>query len=141
MEAVYEEEFNADLSELADLRYAICQRFSSIHCPKPVIKDFKLAATEIFSNLIIHVRPAPQMIRVALGKESDQYFMELKDNGRPIHNLDHIFAESKNQLHDEEIRCCGIGLYLVCQIFPDIDYTPASSDQGFNVTRLIHPSK
>ncbi len=86
----------------------------------PGANDFLLAVSELLVNLCHHPDPAPDRCWITLTRELGLWGLEILDNGAPFNG----FASFHQPAEELQAGEGGMGLRLICQLFPDISYCP-----------------
>ena len=130
--------FPADVSEIENVYSFISRILSGDGVESAIETLFKLAADEIFSNIVKYGfgneaprLPAEAAIHVAMHVGDDAVSMTFRDRGNPFNPLQ---APHPNLSLDlDERQAGGLGIYIVKNSFDGVYY---SFEEGFNTFTL-----
>lgn len=123
-----------ELSEARRVREALSQALNKAGAAH--IDAFQLASAELIVNLSRYPEPKPTEIILSLSKDTQYWWLELRDNGPSFNN----FSQLINDPNPLEAAESGMGLKLLAQMFPDIRYVPACyREDACNLMLLRYP--
>ena len=118
---------NADSLEMVS--EFLDEKFVSLELPMKVASKLKIAADEIFSNIVYYSQA--NRAEVECGFVEDRLFMIFADDGRPYNPLDAETPDTESSADDRPIG--GLGIMIVKNLMNRVDYR---YEDGCNKLRL-----
>ncbi|MGN7613792.1 SpoIIE family protein phosphatase [Magnetococcales bacterium HHB-1] len=128
----------AELQSVRLLRHLFEQVAQKIALDNALKNNFLLAISELATNSIEHATPTATQIELTFMRTSDHWQLEIADNGGAITKLEEILTEKKAIMETAPLLENGMGLTLVCNMFPNFHYQPKSADYPYNRFILRH---